>query len=93
MDNNIPTDNESIPEKRIYKVDQKCNVLFPNDLKELGKTQKLYLEIKETPLKNKVLTRIKEITQSEQQTEKQIKNENNLRDLWVNIHIIGIPEA
>lgn len=63
MDNNIPTDNESIPEKHIYKVDQKCNVLFPNDLKELGKTQKLYLEIKETPLKNKVSTRRNRVNQ------------------------------
>lgn len=63
MDNNIPTDNESIPEKHIYQVDQKCNVLFPNDLKELGKTQKLYLEIKETPLKNKVSTRKNRVNQ------------------------------
>ena len=38
-----------------------------------------------------------EITQSEQQTEKQIKKESNIWDLWDNIkhaylHIIGITE-
>ena len=44
--------------------------------------------------------RILEITQSEQQKEKQIKkkNEDSLRDLWdnikhVNLCIIGIPEG
>ena len=42
--------------------------------------------------------RIMEITQSEQQTESQMKkNESNIRDLWDNIKqtnllIIGIPE-
>ena len=43
--------------------------------------------------------RIMEITQSGQQTEKQIKkHEINIRDLWdnikqANLHIIGIPEG
>ena len=43
--------------------------------------------------------RIMEITQSEQQKEKQIlKNENSLRDIWdnikcTNLHIIGVPEG
>ena len=42
--------------------------------------------------------RIMEITQSEQQTESQIKkDESNIKDLWdnikhANLHIIGIPE-
>ena len=42
-----------------------------------------------------------EITQSEQQTERQMKktqNESNIQDLWdnikqTNLHIIGIPEG
>ena len=40
-----------------------------------------------------------EITQSEQQIERQMKtNESNIRDLWdnikcVNLHIIGVPEG
>ena len=39
-----------------------------------------------------------EITQSEQQTESQMKNESNIRDLWdnvkhVNLCILGIPKG
>ena len=38
--------------------------------------------------------RIMEITQSRQQTEKQMKKyESNIKDLWANLHIIGIPEG
>ena len=76
--------------------------MFTKDLEELrnkqaemSNTLEGISRITEAEWKNDLVDRMVEVSVTEQNTEKQMKrNEDSLRDLWdnINIHIIRVPE-